>query len=110
MKGFPGNMNQILKQAQEMQTRMAALEEELAQETVEATSGGGMVTVTANGKQEVIKIRIDPQVVDKSDVEMLEDLVLAAVNEARSKAQALMKERIQKITGGLGGLGLPGLM
>jgi hypothetical protein len=110
MKGFPGGMDKILKQAQDMQARMAALDEELARETIEATAGGGMVTVTANGKQEILMVRIDPQVVDKSDVGMLEDLVLAAVNEARARAQSLMKERLQKITGGLGGLGLPGLM
>ncbi len=113
MKGLPGNMDQILKEAQKMQERMAAMEEELAHETVEASAGGGIVTVVANGKQEILKIRIDPQVVDKADVEMLEDLILAAVNEARAKAQQMMKERLAKITGGLGGLGglgLPGLM
>lgn len=110
MKGFPGNMGQILKEAQKMQERMASLDEELARETVEAAAGGGMVTVVANGRQEILKIRIDPQVVDPSDVEMLEDLILAAVNEARSKAQELMKERMQGITGGLGGLGLPGIV
>ena len=113
MKGLPGNMDQILKEAQKMQERMAAMEEELAHETVEASAGGGIVTVVANGKQEILKIRIDPQVVDKEDVEMLEDLILAAVNEARAKAQQMMKERLAKITGGLGGLGglgLPGLM
>ena len=113
MKGLPGNMGQILKEAQKMQGQMAALEEELAHETVEATAGGGMVTVVANGKQEILKIRIDPQVVDRAEVEMLEDLVLAAVNEARAKAQEMMKERLAKIAGGLGGLGglgLPGMM
>jgi len=112
MKGLPGNMGNILKEAQKMQERMATMEEELAHETVEASAGGGMVTVVANGKQEILKIRIDPQVIDKAEVEMLEDMVLAAVNEARAKAQELMKTRLEKITGGLGGLGglgLPGL-
>jgi hypothetical protein len=103
-------MGQILKEAQKMQERMAALDEELERETIEGTAGGGMVTVIANGKQEILKVRIDPQVVDKAEVEMLEDLVLAAITEARAKAQAVMKERMGRITGGLGGLGLPGLM
>ena len=107
MKGFPGNMGQFMKEAQKMQERMAAVEEELAQTSVEGTSGGGMVSVTANGKQEVLKVRIDPQVVEKTEVEMLEDLVLAAVNDARLKALDLAREKMGAVTGGLGGL--PGL-
>jgi DNA-binding YbaB/EbfC family protein len=104
---LPGNMGQIMKEAQKMQERMAAVDEELARTTIEGSAGGGMVVVTATGKQEVLKIRIDPQVVDKAEVEMLEDLVLAAVNDARARAQALMKEKMSAVTGGLGGL--PGL-
>ena len=107
MKGLPGNLNQIMKEAQKMQEKMATIQDELEQEMVEGTAGGGMVTVTANGKQDIMKVKIDPQVVDKEDVEMLEDLVLAAVNEARNKAQELMKERMSGLTGGMGGL--PGL-
>jgi DNA-binding YbaB/EbfC family protein len=107
MKGFPGNMGQIMKEAQKMQERMAAIQEELEQTTVEGTSGGGMVSVTTNGKQEVLKIRIDPQVVDKAEVEMLEDLVLAAVNDAHQKAAELARQKMGSVTGGLGGL--PGL-
>ncbi|MFN0150475.1 MAG: YbaB/EbfC family nucleoid-associated protein [bacterium] len=107
MKGLPGNMGQILKQAQQMQERMAVVEEELAALTVEGTSGGGMVAVTASGKQEILKVRINPEVVDKADVEMLEDLVLAAVNDARTKAIELASKKMGAVTGGMGGL--PGL-
>lgn len=112
MKGFPGNMGQIMKEAQRMQERMAALDEEMAQTTVEGRSGGGAVTATASGKGELLKLRIDPKAVDPTDVGMLEDLVLAAVNDARGKAQELMASRMNAITGGAGGLGgmkLPGL-
>ena len=88
MKGM-GNMGGLLKQAQKMQQDMMRAQEELATIEVEATSGGGMVTVKANGKQEILNISINPDAVDKEDVEMLEDLVLAAVNEAlRQAAQA----------------------
>ena len=83
MKGMP-NMGQIMKQAQKFQTKMAKLQEELSEKTVEASAGGGMVTVVANGGQDVLSISIDPEVVDPDDVEMLQDLIMAAVNDAFS--------------------------
>ncbi len=101
-KGF-GN---ILKQAQQMHAKITQLQEEMAAKTVEASSGGGMVHVTMNGKQEILAIRIDPEVVNREDVEMLQDLILAAVNEAIRKSQEIMTEEMKKITGGLS---IPGL-
>ncbi len=101
-KGF-GN---ILKQAQQMHAKITQLQEEMAAKTIEASSGGGMVHVTMNGRQEVLSIRIDPEVVNKEDVEMLQDLILAAVNEALRKSQEMMTEEMKKITGGLS---VPGL-
>ncbi|MDS1030501.1 YbaB/EbfC family nucleoid-associated protein [Bacillota bacterium LX-D] len=103
--GF-GNMNKMMKQAQKMQADMAKLQEELGNKLVEATSGGGMVQVTANGKQEITKLTIKPEAVDPEDVEMLEDLVIAAVNEALRKSQEMVAGEMQKITGGLK---MPGL-
>jgi DNA-binding YbaB/EbfC family protein len=100
-------IGQMMKQAQKMQAQILKIQEEMAVRTVEASSGGGMVTVTANGKQEVLSIRIEPQVVDPEDVEMLQDLVVAAVNEALKKAQEMVAEEMAKVTGGLQ---LPGLM
>jgi len=109
--GFPGfgggNFNNLMKQAQKMQKDMAKLQEELQEKTVEATAGGGAVTVVANGKKELQKITIKPEVVDPDDVEMLEDLVLAAVNEALRKADEMVNEEMSKITGALGKI--PGL-
>ncbi len=102
VKGF-GNM---LKQAQEMHAKISKLQEEMAEKTVEATSGGGMVNVVINGKQEILSIRIDPEVVNKEDIEMLQDLIKAAVNEAIRKSQEMMTEEMKKITGGLS---IPGL-
>ena len=103
-------MNNILKQAAQMQENLAKAQEALGSLTVEATAGGGMVTVTASGRQEVLKIKIDPEVVTADDVEMLEDLVLAAVNQALEKAGALANEHMQKTAGGmLGGLKIPGM-
>ncbi len=96
----------LIKQAQEFQKKMKQMQEELSKKVVEATSGGGMVTVTANGKQEVLSIKIDPEVVKPDDIEMLEDLILAAVNEAKRKADELAKEEMKKITGGMN---IPGL-
>ncbi len=95
-------LGDLMKQAQKLQSQIQKVQEELAETTVEATSGGGMVTVVANGKQEIVSIKIDPEVVNKDDVEMLEDLIVAAVNEARRRAQKLMMNEISKITGGLG--------
>lgn len=95
------NISSIMKQAQKLQEQIVKLQEELADKTVEASSGGGMVTVVANGKQEIISIKIDREVVNKDDVEMLEDLILTAVNEAKRRAEELAKEELGKITGGI---------
>jgi len=95
------NISSIMKQAQKLQEQVVKLQEELADRTVEASSGGGMVIVVANGKQEIISIKIDPEVVNKDDVEMLEDLILTAVNEAKRRAEELAKEELGKITGGI---------
>jgi DNA-binding YbaB/EbfC family protein len=95
-----------MKQAQEMQAKMAKLQEELAQKELEASSGGGMVTVKVNGQQEVLNVIIDPEVFKDGDKEMLEDLIVAAMNEARRKALELGKDEMSKLTGGLP---LPGL-
>jgi DNA-binding YbaB/EbfC family protein len=103
--GF-GNMNKMMKQVQKMQADMAKLQEELAEKEVEATSGGGAVTAKANGKQEVTTIKINPEAVDPEDVEMLEDLITAAVNEALRKSQDMVAGEMSKITGGMK---IPGL-
>jgi len=100
------NLGSIMKQAQKMQAQIAKIQEELALKTVEASAGGGMVTVVANGKQEIVSIKIEPEVVDPKDVEMLQDLVVAAVNEALRKAQEMVAEEMSKVTGGLQ---IPGL-
>ena len=102
MKGF-GN---IMKEAQKLQAQMAAMQEEVAKKKVDATAGGGMVTVEANGKQELTAIKIDPEVVNKDDVQMLEDLVLAATNEALRKSKEMVQAEMGKITAGLK---IPGL-
>lgn len=95
-------LSNIMKQAQQMQERVKKLQEEAGVKTVEATSGGGMVTVIANGRQEILSIKIDPSVVDPKDLEMLQDLVTAAVNEALRKSQELMKDEMGKLTAGMG--------
>jgi len=102
-----GKMNKMMKQMQKMQASLAKLQEELGEKVVEASSGGGAVKVKANGRQEVLEIKIEPEAVDPDDIEMLEDLVLAAVNEALKKAQEMVNEEMGKITGGLN---LPGLL
>ena len=99
-------MNKLLQQAQQMQADMAKAQEELASETVEGTAGGGMVTVKATGAGDLVEIKIDPKAIDPDDPELLQDLVLAAVNEALRSAQALAQT---KLGGSLGSLGLPGL-
>jgi hypothetical protein len=99
-------LGNILKQAQEMHSKISQLQEEMAGKTVEGSSGGGMVNVVMNGKQEVLSIRIDPEVVNREDVEMLQDLIVAAVNGAIRKSQEMMAEEMKKITGGLS---IPGL-
>jgi hypothetical protein len=96
----------MMRQAQALQEKLARLQEEAGKKTVEATAGGGMVTVVANGKQEIVSIKIDPEVVNPTEVEMLQDLILAAVNEARRKAQELMAEQMKALTGGIQ---IPGL-
>jgi DNA-binding YbaB/EbfC family protein len=100
------NLGKLMKQAQEMQQKMAKLQEELAHREVEGTSGGGMVRVKMNGQQEVLAVQIDPQVFTDGDREMLEDLMVAAFNEARRQALDLAKEEMSKLTGGLP---LPGM-
>jgi DNA-binding YbaB/EbfC family protein len=96
----------MMKEAQKLQQQMAAMQEEIGKKMVEATAGGGMVTVQANGKQEILSIKIDPEVVSKDDVQMLEDLVLAACNEALRKSRELVQQELGKLTGGLK---IPGL-
>ena len=108
MKGIP-NMGQLMKQAQQFQTRMAKLQEDLADKTVEASAGGGMVTVVVNGKQEIVSINIDPEVIDPEDREMLQDLILAAVNDGLSKAKEMINEEMGKLTGGMNIPGIQGL-
>jgi len=105
-KGF-GGMGSLLKQAQELQTRMAQAQEELARKTVEAAAGGGMVKVTVNGQLALSSIQIDSAVVNPQEIEMLQDLVLAAVNEGLRRAREMAAEEMGKITGGLK---IPGLM
>lgn len=97
----------IMKQAKKMQERMAQLQDELASKTVDATAGGGMVSVTVNGKFELLSIKIEKEVVNPEDVDMLQDLVVAAVNEGIRKAQEMAASEMGKITGGLQ---IPGLM
>jgi DNA-binding YbaB/EbfC family protein len=103
------DFNKMMEQVQQMQTQMQQAQEELKNETVQATAGGGMVTVTATGGGEIKEIKIDPKAIDPDDPEMLEDMVLAAVNEAVRSAHSLMESKIGGLAGGLGGLGLPGL-
>lgn len=100
------DMNALLQQAQQMQTQMAKAQEELANETVEASAGGGLVTVKATGAGDITEIKIDPRAIDPEDPELLEDMVLAAVNEATRSAQALAQSKLGGMMGGLGGLGL----
>ncbi len=98
-----GNM---MKQAQQMQQKMGQMQQELETQQVEATSGGGMVTAVVNGRQKLLSLKIDPQVVDADDVEMLQDLISAAVNEAILKSQEMMQAEMSKLTGGMN---IPGL-
>ena len=100
-------MNDLMKHAQQMQKRMLEIREELANRTVEATVGGGMVTAVVNGQQEIVSLHITPEVVDPDDTEMLEDLVVAAINEALQQSQELMSSEMSKLTGGLKIPGLP---
>ena len=100
-------LGNIFKQAQQIHSKISQLQEEMAGKKVEASSGGGMVNVVINGKQEILSIRVDSEVVNREDIEMLQDLIVAAVNEAIRKSQEMMTEEMKKITGGLN---IPGLI
>lgn len=100
------NIQNLMKQAQRIQSQVTRMQEELGDRTVEVSAGGGMVTAVANGRQELVAVSIDPQVVDPEDVEMLEDLVVAAVSEALARAGEMAAEEMKKVTGGMS---LPGL-
>ncbi len=102
------DLGRMLKQIQEAQGRMLKLQEELAARTVEASAGGGMVKVVANGRHEIVSMHIDPQVIDPKDPEMLEDLVVAAVNDARARVDAMVRDEMARLTGGLAMPGMPG--
>lgn len=99
-------MAKMMKQVQKMQARMAKMQEELGERTVESTAGGGAVKVVANGKQEIVSVEIQPEAVDPEDVEMLQDLILTAVNDALKQAREMVAEEMGKLTGGLN---IPGL-
>ena len=108
--GMSGNMGKMLKkQMEEMQRKMERIQTQLGEERIEATAGGGMVSAVANGLGEMIEIRINPEVIDPDDAEMLQDLVVAAVNEALERANALRETRMAEVTGGLNIPGMPGL-
>jgi nucleoid-associated protein EbfC len=100
------DLGKLMKQAQQVQERLAEMQARLAEKTVEAAAGGGMVTVVMNGKHEVVSIKIDPEVVNPAEVEMLEDLVMAALNEARSRVDDMIRNEMSALTGGLP---IPGL-
>jgi DNA-binding YbaB/EbfC family protein len=97
------NIAALMKQAQKMQAQMAQVQQELGDKRVEASAGGGMVTAVANGRGELVSVKIDPEVVKAGDVAMLEDLVLAAVNEARSRSEELMRDAMNRVAGPFGG-------
>ena len=101
------NMANMVKQAQKLQSKMMKLQEEMAEKTMESTSGGGMVKVVANGRQQIVSVSIEKEVVDPEDVDMLQDLILAAVNDALAKAQEMVSAEMSKLTGGMN---IPGMM
>ncbi len=103
MKG----MGKMMKQAQQLQSKMLRMQEELADKTVEASAGGGMVRVVADGKQRVVSLEINPEVIDPDDVDMLQDLVLAAINDALTRSQEMVSSEMSKLTGGMN---IPGLV
>ena len=103
MKG----LGKMMKQAQQLPSKMVKLQEEMASKTVETTAGGGMIKVVVNGKQQLVSIQIEKEVVDPDDVEMLQDLILAAVNDGLIKSQEMVSEEMNKLTGGMN---IPGLM
>lgn len=106
-------LSDIMKQAQKLQAQISKVQEDLEEQRVEGSAGGGMVVAVANGRQDVVSIKIDPEVVNPDDVEMLEDLIVAAVNQARERAQELADEEMKKATAGLmpqmGGMKIPGI-
>lgn len=104
-----GGLGDMMRQVQQMQAKMAEMQQKLENATVEGSAGGGVVKVIANGKNEILKITIDPEVVNKDDVDMLQDLVMAAVNQAHEKSRAMQAEQMSDLTGGLSipGLNLP---
>ena len=101
-------LGNIMRQAQKMQEKMAEIQKELATKTCEASSGGGMVTAVVNGSQEIVSVKIDPSVADPKDVDMLQDLVMAAVNEALRRSKQMMQDEMGKLTAGMG-MNIPGL-
>lgn len=104
--GF-GNMNKMMKQVQKMQTEMAKVQEELEEKTVEATAGGGAVKVIANGKNEILEIVLDPEILDPDDAEMVQDIIMAACNEALREAQEMVTSEMSKVTGKMNIPGMP---
>jgi nucleoid-associated protein EbfC len=100
------NLGGLMKQAQKLQSKMAEMQEELGKRTVSAQAGGGMVEATVNGRQELVSLRIDPEVANPDDLEMLQDLILAAINEALNRSREMMAQEMSKLTGGLQ---IPGL-
>ena len=102
--GMPGNMSNLMKQAQKMQKQMEEAQKELEEKEITATAGGGAVEVTVSGKREILKVKLSEEVVDPDDIEMLEDLIMAATNEALRKLEEESSESMSKITGGLGSL------
>lgn len=107
MRGGMGNMNNMMKQMQKMQKEMAKAQEELGEKTVEGTAGGGMITVIANGHKQILEVKVKEEVVDPEDIEMLQDLVLAATNDALTKADDVTAQRLGQHTKGLN---IPGMM
>ncbi len=101
--GMPGNMNNLMKQAQRMQKQMEEAQKDLETKEFEASAGGGVVKATVNGKKELVSVKIDPDAVDPEDVEMLEDMIVAAVNEAMRGMNEISTQTMSKITGGIGG-------
>ncbi len=103
--GMPGNMNNLMKQAQRIQRQMEEKTKEMEEKEYEGTAGGGAVTVKVSGKKEVVSVKLDEEVVDPDDIEMLEDLIVAATNEALRKMESDSSQMMESLTGGLGGLG-----
>ena len=103
--GMPGNMNNLMKQAQKMQKQMEEQQKALEEKEFKATAGGGAVEITVSGKKEITGVKLDPEAVDPDDVEMLEDLIMAAVNEALRKAEEAAASSMSRLTSGLGGFG-----